>query len=936
MLHHVDKNRAGLRSRLALACLAILATNAATTLYAAGEPAFDWSAWRSLPVLDDGRIKPLDTYADEKVTLVTGRAGWTDPKTKHKYVAAELLYHWLLAPDDWLRQPIIRCEYRPLRKLLGVEVEGAFVAVSDVIDWEKERPVYRSPELEKILGKLDAASQRGMKRPAETGDTPAERDLNSKAAELFRHVQTFLAAREGRGLFVVPGLDPRSLMQQTNPDEKTRPWVSLGGLLRLDKWEEDGDPTLAALMAPDPQKLLLVLLDDWGYPRDHIIQLAQAQKLQPQLRPLLEAIRPAFDQTRRDLRGDSGRGPNDFARSMRIFVGKVRELGEALSQARLKMAPPDVRPDGMPDQIWKSYVPLDAAQMQLSAYPPAGGTDLEVFYNRVQPFYLACWFFAVATAVIVASLMVKAQRTVYGVGLMLAAAAIAVATWGFTLRIAVAGRPPVTNMYETVIWVSYVVAVLGFALGLSPQAAPGLKWSWRLAAVPFTWEAAPLFEDDRRKLGASAIAAFGAVLGLLRIAGFTALIWFLTQSDTSYRISSLKPPISAVHTVAFESLMTWLLGLTASALAAWYLPRVAITLCLAPVMILSERRRLRRSFWDGVLENRFFLVGSMSVSTLGLLLAYQVGLHSPDILNPGIGSIAAVLRNNYWLTIHVLTIVSSYGAGALTWGLGNLAMLYYLFGRYRTVHRRVTTDEHRPTVSDGDEPAVEATGDEPADSFMSRLGVAGRGLAPGRISRTLKAGFHEAGAGDAHLEVAAVRPPPETTTLANFGYKGMQVAVLLLAAGTILGGLWADVSWGRFWDWDPKEVWALISLLCYLVFLHGRYAGWVGTFGTNLGSVLCFQAILMSWYGVNFVLPMIHGWWNGTNTPTSVGMHSYATGAGGLEWVIGAVVLNLALVAAAWARYVGETLQATPAGAKQSTTPPATRVAQTSGDEAGR
>jgi hypothetical protein len=94
----------------------------------------------------------------------------------------------------------------------------------------------------------------------------------------------------------------------------------------------------------------------------------------------------------------------------------------------------------------------------------------------------------------------------------------------------------------------------------------------------------------------------------------------------------------------------------------------------------------------------------------------------------------------------------------------------------------------------------------------------------------------------------------------------------------------------------------------YLVFLHGRYAGWVGTFGTNVGSVLCFQVIMMSWYGVNFVLPMVHGWLHGTNAPTSVGLHSYATGAGGLEWVAGASVVNVLLVMFAWARYTMETM----------------------------
>ncbi len=77
--------------------------------------------------------------------------------------------------------------------------------------------------------------------------------------------------------------------------------------------------------------------------------------------------------------------------------------------------------------------------------------------------------------------------------------------------------------------------------------------------------------------------------------------------------------------------------------------------------------------------------------------------------------------------------------------------------------------------------------------------------------------------------------------LSNFVYRAMQVGVLLIAGGTILGGVWADYSWGRFWGWDPKEVWALITLLVYLVPLHGRFAGWVSTFGLIAASVVCFN-----------------------------------------------------------------------------------------------
>ncbi|GAB4244652.1 MAG: hypothetical protein OHK005_09630 [Candidatus Methylacidiphilales bacterium] len=114
-------------------------------------------------------------------------------------------------------------------------------------------------------------------------------------------------------------------------------------------------------------------------------------------------------------------------------------------------------------------------------------------------------------------------------------------------------------------------------------------------------------------------------------------------------------------------------------------------------------------------------------------------------------------------------------------------------------------------------------------------------------------------------------------------YRVLQIGVLLLAAGTILGGVWANYSWGRFWDWDPKETWALISLLCYLMILHGRIAGWWGGFGLAIGSILAFQSIIMAWYGVNFVL--------------GAGLHSYGFGTGGFPAVATYTALELAFCA---------------------------------------
>jgi ABC-type transport system involved in cytochrome c biogenesis permease subunit len=126
-------------------------------------------------------------------------------------------------------------------------------------------------------------------------------------------------------------------------------------------------------------------------------------------------------------------------------------------------------------------------------------------------------------------------------------------------------------------------------------------------------------------------------------------------------------------------------------------------------------------------------------------------------------------------------------------------------------------------------------------------------------------------------------------TLSMFSYRAIQIGVLLLFAGTMLGGVWAAQSWGRFWGWDPKEVWALIAFLTYMIPLHARYIGWVKDFGLAACSVVCFSSVVMAWYGVNFVL--------------GAGLHSYGFGSGSNEGLNLALLLNLDLVLLAAIRY---------------------------------
>ena len=89
-------------------------------------------------------------------------------------------------------------------------------------------------------------------------------------------------------------------------------------------------------------------------------------------------------------------------------------------------------------------------------------------------------------------------------------------------------------------------------------------------------------------------------------------------------------------------------------------------------------------------------------------------------------------------------------------------------------------------------------------------------------------------------------------------------AIFLLAIGIFIGAVWANVSWGRYWGWDPKEVWALITMLVYALALHPRSLPWFHrTMFFHVYCITAFITVLITYFGVNFLLGGMHSYANG-------------------------------------------------------------------------
>jgi ABC-type transport system involved in cytochrome c biogenesis permease subunit len=613
-------------------------------------------------------------------------------------------------------------------------------------------------------------------------------DLDRKAREL--HLSLY---DNGHCLRLVPALNPAALERNRNDDDDAQPWLSLQALI------VGSDAVLA------------------DYPR-----------------PELDAVRNAF---RKVAAAYIDRKPVDrperFGAAISQFASAVRALGESIEPIRAELPVKD----------------QDKDLIRATAYPPIGSTETEVHYYALDPF-LWSWLLGLGSVVCLSLSFGFLRKPMFWLGTVLLVLAQAFIIYGLGLRVAITGWAPVTNMFETVIFVALVVAALGLWFAMLPVTWTGLSAAWRLTAVPGTPEATPLTDEQKLVLSEHQWTV-GSLLVLIPRAALAAVIFYLLTmvpygSGEGYSIVPLLPRTdvgSSMPTVG--NVVVWLVGISMLLLGMWIVPRTILTCILGLVSVpyALARRGLAKPL-NQVLARKPFVLAGATVGFLAGLVAYYA-----PALDKDIGPLMPVLRDNFWLTVHVLTITASYGAGALAWGLGLIALFFYLVGRYR--------DPVEPS------PEAVAAGHRPAD------------------------GYH------APPDAFRRRAPEVCNTLGTHIYKATQVAVLLLAAGTILGGLWADVSWGRFWGWDSKEVWALISLLIYLAVLHGRYAGWFGNFGLAVGSVIGVTSILMAWYGVNFVL--------------GSGLHTYASGAGGLGWAILVVASNWGFAVAAAIRYRIET-----------------------------
>jgi cytochrome c-type biogenesis protein CcsB len=243
-----------------------------------------------------------------------------------------------------------------------------------------------------------------------------------------------------------------------------------------------------------------------------------------------------------------------------------------------------------------------------------------------------------------------------------------------------------------------------------------------------------------------------------------------------------------------------------------------------------------------ILERIYRLdIGNIVASFAGfvtLLIAHNLALGGDTM-----EMLRAVLDTNFWLATHVVVVTLGY---ASTFVAGLLAIIFIMTGVFTPILR----EKLRPREVAGD---------------------------------ATKAQFAKAGS---EIEIGKA--------LSKMVYGIVCFATLFSFTGTVLGGIWADQSWGRFWGWDPKENGALLIVLWNAIILHARWGGIVRDRGIMNLAIVGNIATSFSWFGVNLL---------------SIGLHSYGFTDTGAEYLFNFVLSQLVLLAngmlplAAWTSF---------------------------------
>jgi cytochrome c-type biogenesis protein CcsB len=107
--------------------------------------------------------------------------------------------------------------------------------------------------------------------------------------------------------------------------------------------------------------------------------------------------------------------------------------------------------------------------------------------------------------------------------------------------------------------------------------------------------------------------------------------------------------------------------------------------------------------------------------------------------------------------------------------------------------------------------------------------------------------------------------------LTVINYKTLTLGLYFLTIGTFLGAIWANESWGRYWGWDPKETWSLITIIVYTIVTHSRtIPGMKDVYTFNLLALFAFSSVLMTYFGVNYYLSGLHSYAGGDAVPVPV------------------------------------------------------------------